>query len=203
MPSHKTEQLQHIREEVLELRESPLYTYRVENGYVPVIGQGTHEADIMAIGEAPGHQEAKTGVPFCGAAGKLLDNVLTETPLSREELYITNLIKDRPPSNRDPSQEEIEIYAPFLDRQIAIIAPQVLIGLGRFATEYLMRRYGDSHAIEGITRMRGKRYTLEVGQRSMYLIPIFHPAAAIYDSSKRDTLVQDIYTAFREVYPEA
>jgi len=198
-----TELLRHIREAVVELAESPLYQYRIDNGYYPVIGQGSHEADIMAIGEAPGQQEAKTGVPFCGAAGKLLDEVLEETPLSREELYITNLIKDRPPSNRDPSPQEIEIYAPFLDRQIEIIRPQVIIGLGRFATEYLMKQYGDAQAIEGITRMRGQTYSLTIGERDLYVIPMFHPAAAIYDSSKRDTLVQDIYTAFRESDSEA
>ncbi|MFB6224949.1 MAG: uracil-DNA glycosylase, partial [Candidatus Paceibacteria bacterium] len=179
----------------IHLTNSPLYQYRVDNGYYPVIGQGNHEADIMAIGEAPGQQEAKTGVPFCGAAGKLLDEVLAETSLSRENMYITNLIKDRPPSNRDPSQEEITIYAPFLDRQIEIIAPQVIVGLGRFATEYLMKRYGDPQAITGITRMRGHTYSLTIGERRLYLIPIFHPAAAIYDSSKRSTLVEDIQTA--------
>lgn len=112
-----TEQMKAIRDEVLALTNSPLYSYRTENKYYPVIGEGNHEAKIMFVGEAPGRNEAKTGRPFCGAAGRVLDSLLEHVGIPRKSVYITNIIKDRPPQNRDPLQGEIEIYGPFLDKR--------------------------------------------------------------------------------------
>src|SRR3989344_5242098 len=94
--------LKKIRDELLHFKESPLYTYRTENNYHPVVGEGSHYAKIMFIGEAPGETEAKQARPFCGAAGRVLDELLHSIGLSRKTVYITNLVKDRPPDNRDP-----------------------------------------------------------------------------------------------------
>lgn len=137
-----SEELKKIKDEILDLKESPLYAYRVENKYFPVIGEGNHSAEIMFIGEAPGENEAKTGRPFCGRAGKVLDALLQEISIERKDVYVTNIVKDRPPGNRDPLPEEISIYAPFLNRQIEIIKPKVVATLGRFSMVYIMNRYG-------------------------------------------------------------
>ena len=127
----KFDQLKAIRDEAIALKQSPLYEYRTSNRYYPVIGEGSHDANIMFVGEAPGKNEAETGRPFCGAAGKFLTELIEGIGLKREQVYITNVVKDRPPENRDPTPEEIEIYAPFLDRQIDIIQPKVIATLGR------------------------------------------------------------------------
>jgi DNA polymerase len=140
--SKRDEALRQIRDEVLALETSPLYAYRRENKYFPVIGEGSHEAKIMFVGEAPGKREAETGRPFCGSAGRILDELLASINLPRSEVYITNIVKDRPPDNRDPEPEEIALYAPFLDRQIEIIEPAVIATLGRFAMQYLLTRLG-------------------------------------------------------------
>src|SRR3989344_9619517 len=126
MPNEKTEKLRAIRDEVLVLKKSPLYDYRKRNNYYPVIGEGNHDALVMFIGEAPGKNEALKARPFCGAAGKILDELLGSIGVKREDVYITNIVKDRPPENRDPTPEEIGMYAPFLDRQIDIIAPKII-----------------------------------------------------------------------------
>src|SRR5258708_36791933 len=106
----KREQMRAIKDEILTLTESPLYAYRSENNYFPVIGEGSHNASIMFVGEAPGKNEAKTGRPFCGAAGKILDELLAGVNIPRADVYITNIVKDRPPQNRDPLPEEIAAY---------------------------------------------------------------------------------------------
>src|SRR3989344_8545021 len=122
----RTEQLKKIKDKVLNLKESPLYKERIKNKVYPVIGEGSHYAEIMFIGEAPGKNEAETGRPFCGMSGKILDELLRHIEIKREGVYVTNVVKDRPPFNRDPLPEEIETYAPFLDRQIDIIQPKII-----------------------------------------------------------------------------
>src|SRR3989344_3019718 len=116
MINKKERALKAIKDEILCLVSSPLYKERIKNKYFPVIGEGNHSAKIMFIGEAPGETEAKKGRPFCGAAGKRLDELIESIGLKREDVYITNVVKDRPPNNRDPSQAEIELYSPFLER---------------------------------------------------------------------------------------
>ena len=103
----KTEKMRAIKDEIVTLTESPLYEYRTSNGYFPVIGEGSHDARIMFIGEAPGENEAKTGRPFCGASGRVLDEMLASINLDRKAVYVTNIVKDRPPKNRDPRTDEI------------------------------------------------------------------------------------------------
>src|SRR3990167_5229882 len=154
-------ELKKIKEDVLNLTVSPLYAYRVENNYFPVIGEGNHTAKIMFIGEAPGQNEAKTGRPFCGRAGKVLDELLQSIGIDRKEVYVTNIVKDRPPMNRDPLPNEIEFYASFLDRQIEIIKPEVIATLGRFSMAYIMNNFGWESELKSISAIHGKVFSAE------------------------------------------
>jgi len=193
----REEVLKKIGLDVLNLKNSVLAKERVQNNYLPVIGEGNYFADIMFVGEAPGKNEAETGKPFCGRAGKVLDKLLSSINISREEVYITNIVKDRPPKNRDPLPEEIEIYAPFLDRQIEVIKPKVVATLGRFSMEYIMRRYGLEREVAPISVLHGQKLEacLPVGRvgkaKSFKLVPLYHPAAAIYNQHLMSTLEED------------
>ncbi len=185
--SDRTEELKKIRDEVIALTSSPLYQERVKNNYFPVIGEGNHDAEIMFIGEAPGENEAKTGRPFCGRAGQVLDKLLESVGIDRKSVYVTNIVKDRPPSNRDPSPEEIAAYAPFLDRQVEIIKPRVVATLGRFSMQYVMNRYGLEWEIAPISLLHGKVFQA----KDFKFIPLYHPAAAIYNQELLKTLEND------------
>jgi DNA polymerase len=183
--------LKQIHNKVVALEESPLYVYRVANNYLPVVGGGSHMAKIMFVGEAPGRNEAKTGKPFCGSAGKILDLLLDEVGLTREEIYITNIVKDRPQKNRDPLPEEIKIYGPFLDRQIDIIQPQVIATLGRYSTKYILEKFGLPEARQPIGELHGKVFEAQAPYGKVYLVPLYHPAAAIYNRKLIDVLKLD------------
>lgn len=190
----KKECMRSVRDAVVNLTASPLYEYRVENKYVPVIGEGSHDAKVMFIGEAPGKNEAQTGRPFCGAAGKLLDELLASIVVPREDVYIANIVKDRPPSNRDPLPEEIAAYAPFLDRQIEIIQPSVIATLGRFSMEYIMKKYGLHEELAPIGKLHGRTFSAGLPARDLVIIPLYHPAAAIYTRALMDDLKKDFQT---------
>ncbi|MDO8743109.1 MAG: uracil-DNA glycosylase [Candidatus Azambacteria bacterium] len=173
-----------IKDEIVAAKDSPLYEYRIKNKYFPVIGEGSHEAKIMFIGEAPGRNEAETGRPFCGASGRVLDELLASINIDRKEVYITNVVKDRPPENRDPLPNEIEFYAPFLDRQIEIIKPQVIATLGRFSMAYIMKKFGLESELKSISIIHGKVFTAQVSYGSVKIIPLYHPAVAVYGTNK-------------------
>jgi DNA polymerase len=183
--------LKKIHDEVVTLTESPLYVYRTTNNYLPVIGEGSHISKIMFVGEAPGRNEAKTGRPFCGSAGKILDLLLGEVDLVREEIYITNIVKDRPQKNRDPLPEEIKIYGPFLDRQIDIIQPQIIATLGRYSTKYILEKFGLSEASQPISELHGQTFEAKTSYGKVYIVPLYHPAAAIYNQKLLPTLKED------------
>lgn len=187
----KTKELKKIRDEVMNLKDSPLYTYRTENNYFPVLGEGNHNANIVFVGEAPGENEAKTGRPFCGAAGRILTELLGDVGIKREEVYITNIVKDRPPKNRDPEPLEIALYAPFLDRQINIIEPKIIAALGRFSAEYIMKNYGLSNELAPISSLHGKVFTALLPYGEVKIMPLFHPAASIYNRTTREDLKKD------------
>jgi DNA polymerase len=173
------------------LKDSPLYEFRVENKNLPVIGEGSHFAKIMFIGEAPGRNEAKTGRPFCGRAGQILDELLISVGIKREEVYVTNIVKDRPPQNRDPLPNEIEIYGPFLDRQIEIIQPEVIATLGRYSMSYIMPKFDLTLEMEPISKAHGKVYTAEASYGKIKIVPLYHPAVAVYNSHTLDQLKKD------------
>ncbi len=191
MPPTRSDLLRAIRDEIVKLRESPLYQFRVDNGYYPVIGQGSHYAAVMFIGEAPGKNEAKNGRPFCGASGRVLDDLLESIQVPREDVYVTNIVKDRPPNNRDPQRAEIELYAPFLQRQIDIIQPQVIATLGRFSMEFILRHFGSIKAGQRISQLHGTVISVQTSYGEASVIPLFHPAAALYNANQRSTLEQD------------
>ena len=191
MPNDRRERLRAIRDAVVNLTESPLYAYRARNGYFPVIGQGDHYADIMFIGEAPGKNEAETGRPFCGASGRVLDELLASVALKREDVYVTNILKDRPPNNRDPLKNEIELYAPFLEQQLDIIQPRVIATLGRFSMEFILRRFGAYQANSRISQLHGTIIKVRASYGRAAVVPLFHPAAALYNAGQRETLEQD------------
>ncbi len=187
----RDDMLKQIKDEVLDLKKSPLYAERVKNKVFPVIGEGDHFAKIMFIGEAPGKNEAATGRPFVGAAGKILVELLESVGVKREDVYITNIVKDRPPQNRDPLPDEIEVYGPFLDRQIDIIQPKVIATLGRYSMQYIMDRLGLSSQLETISKAHGKSYEAKTSYGTVSIIPLYHPAASIYNQSLKETLKKD------------
>ena len=186
--------LKKIRDELLHFKESPLYTYRTENNYHPVVGEGSHYAKIMFIGEAPGETEAKQARPFCGAAGRVLDELLHSIGLSRETVYIPNLVKDRPPDNRDPLPAEVDLYAPFLDRQIEIIQPHCITTLGRHSMTYIMNTYGLADELKSISAIHGKTFSLRAFDTEMTYIPLYHPAVVLYSFTMKKVLMEDFQT---------
>jgi DNA polymerase len=135
-----------------------------------VCGSGNAQAAIMFVGEAPGYYEDKEGIPFVGAAGKLLDRLLQEIGLQRAEIFIANVVKCRPPQNRDPHPEEVEACQPYLWHQIELIKPRVICTLGNFATQLLLGRK------VGITKVRGQHFQMQ----NYFVFPMLHPAAALH-----------------------
>jgi uracil-DNA glycosylase family 4 len=150
-----------------------------------VFGSGDPDADLMFVGEAPGFHEDKQGVPFVGAAGKLLDQLLAGIGLTRPDVYVANVLKCRPPGNRDPMPEEIEACEAHLWRQIELIQPRVVATLGNFATKLLSGRPS------GITRVHGQEQETTLGGRRVLLYPLYHPAAALYTPRMLDVLKSD------------
>jgi DNA polymerase len=190
-PNLKYEQLKQIKDEIIALKISPLFQYRIKNHYKPVIGQGDHDAKIMFIGEAPGKNEAETGVPFCGAAGRVLNKLLASINLNREQVYVTNIVKDRPPNNREPTPVEIELYSSFLIRQIEIIQPQIIATLGRFSMEFIFKAYDLEDQLQKISLMHGKTFITTVNYGQIQVLPLYHPAVALYQASQRQILEED------------
>jgi uracil-DNA glycosylase family 4 len=150
-----------------------------------VFGAGDPHADLMFVGEAPGFHEDKQGVPFVGQAGRLLAGLLEGVGLRREDVYIANVLKCRPPGNRDPQPDEIEACEPHLFRQIELIEPRVIATLGNFATKLLSGRP------DGITRVHGREQQLTIAGRSVLLFPLYHPAAALYTPAMLKVLESD------------
>ncbi len=193
MPT-KTQAINQIRSEIDALTASPLYAYRTENGFQPVIGAGSLDADVVFVGEAPGKQEARSGQPFVGASGRVLDELLAAIDLQREQVYITNVVNDRPPDNRDPKPAEIALYAPFLIRQLDVIRPHVIATLGRFAMDFLLARYDAPMAGGKISDLHGRPVPVSTGYGEAIVLPLYHPAVALYTRSKRPLLEADFQT---------
>jgi DNA polymerase len=152
-----------------------------------VFGAGNADADLMFVGEAPGANEDLQGLPFVGAAGKLLETLLGEIGLSRSEVFIANVLKCRPPGNRDPRPGEIENCTPYLVRQLELVAPRVVCTLGNFATKLLRADPA------GITRVHGRAEVRTLGAHTFRIYPIFHPAAALYTPRTLESLREDFH----------
>ena len=170
-----------LREEVERCSDCALGATRTR----AVFGEGDPGADLMFVGEAPGYHEDQQGRPFVGQAGKLLEQLLASIGMTREQVFIANVLKSRPPNNRDPRPEEIDACRPYLWRQIEIIKPRVICTLGNFATKLLS---GDQ---TGITKVHGRPRATEIAGHPLYLYPIFHPAAALYTPAMMTTLKED------------
>jgi DNA polymerase len=180
-PDQRREELISVYKEMCDSHACPLKEVRTKL----VFGAGNANADLMFVGEAPGANEDKQGLPFVGRAGKLLDDLLAEVGIQRADTFVTNVICCRPPGNRDPLPEEIEACKPYLFRKIELIEPKVICTLGNFATKLLT---GDP---TGITRVHGRPQEREVGGRVVLLFPIFHPAAALRTDAIKQLLRED------------
>jgi uracil-DNA glycosylase len=177
----RREGLVELYHELSDCRKCPLADTR----NTVVFGTGNSDADLMFVGEAPGFHEDQQGKPFVGQAGKLLDKLLEEIGLSRDQVFIANVLKCRPPGNRDPQPLEIDACKGHLWQQIELIEPKVVCTLGNFATKLL------SGSPQGITKVHGVPQAHELGGRSVFLYPIFHPAAALYTPAMLEQLRAD------------
>lgn len=191
MDDARAAQLAALGAEVHALEHSPLYALRKAHGYTPVVGEGRVDAAIMIVGEAPGEREAKSGRPFVGASGRVLDELLASIGLERAEVYITNVVKDRPPENRDPTSEEIALYTPFLVRQIDIIQPTVIVTLGRFAMDFILGLLGILPPDAKISRLHGQVLHGKTAYGDVAVVPLYHPAVALYSTPQKATLLED------------
>ncbi len=180
-----------MEKEIEGLTESPFYNYRKKHDYNVVIGEGNPDAAVMFIGEAPGKNEAEQGRPFCGRAGDVLNELLQSINVPREDVYIGNVLKDRPPDNRDPFPDEIALYGPYLDKQMRIIAPDILVPLGRFSMEYIAYKFEAGERIQAISRVHGTPFRTKASWDEIVILPMYHPAVATYNPSQKDTLMKD------------
>jgi DNA polymerase len=179
--AERREQLKQVYREASTCTRCPLSETRT----TVVFGAGNADADLMFVGEAPGANEDKQGLPFVGQAGKLLDKLLAEIGLQRDQVFIANVLKCRPPGNRDPRPQEIESCRHYLHSQVELIEPLVICTLGNFSTKLLR---GDP---TGISRIHGQPEVHVLGHRAVRLFPIYHPAAALYTPSMLETLRAD------------
>jgi DNA polymerase len=178
----RRERLVEVYNEASRCERCPLYATRTK----VVFGAGNADADLMFVGEAPGAEEDRQGLPFVGRAGALLTQLLGEIGLDREDVFIANVLKCRPPGNRDPQPDEIESCRPYLMQQVELIEPRVVCTLGNFATKLL------TGSPAGITKVRGTPQVHELGGRTLYVMPLFHPAAALRTPSLVETLRADL-----------
>jgi uracil-DNA glycosylase len=179
--SERRDELVELYHELKDCQRCPLAATRTN----VVFGSGNADADLMFVGEAPGFHEDQQGKPFVGAAGKLLEKLLDEIGMSREDVFIANVLKCRPPGNRDPQPEEIEECKPFLHKQVQLIEPRVICTLGNFSTKLLTRRQ------DGITRVHGRPQDHVIAGLPIRIYPIYHPAAGLRSSSMLETLRED------------
>ena len=189
----KQNQLALIAQQILNCRKCPLHKTRK----TPVPGEGNPQAKIMFIGEAPGYWEDVKGKPFVGAAGKFLDTLIAILNLSRKDVFITNVLKCRPPKNREPSPNEVQQCTPYLDKQIRIIQPKFIITLGNYSTGYILSKAG--LPFNGITQAHGKFYETTILDLHVTVFPTFHPAAGLYSGRYKKLLQQDFQLLKKEI----
>ncbi|MFT4310247.1 MAG: uracil-DNA glycosylase, partial [Candidatus Woesearchaeota archaeon] len=157
-----------------------------------VFGKGNEQASVVIIGEAPGKQEDEQGIPFVGKAGKALDGYMQQAHLS--DVYITNMVKYRPPNNRNPTLQEIRVHAPYLLAQLRIMQPKLLITLGNIATKFILAQADTSKIknMPGISHVHGKIHTVYLNGYEVQVFPLYHPAALMYRGSLKEQMNQDI-----------
>lgn len=185
--TNSSSQLEAIKRDIQEQNITPELAEFAQN---LVMGAGSERARIVLIGEAPGKKEDETGQPFVGASGRFLDEMLAGAGLKRGDVYITNIVKYRPPNNRDPSPSEKAAFLPFLLRQLEVINPKVVITLGRHAGLCFMPQLV-------ISRHHGQPQTIDFQGKTLQFIPLYHPAAALYNGSMRQVLIDDFLAAVK------
>lgn len=191
------EELEKVEREALDDLDLPLR----ESAKNLVFGDGNPKANIMFVGEAAGRNEDEQGLPFVGVAGKNLDSLLSKVGLSRHDVYITNILKYRPPENRDPLPDEIRAHTPYLIKQIKIINPKVICSLGNYATKFFLAE-GEVDKMKdqpGITSIHGKVKFVKIDGVKIKLISLFHPAAIIYNRSLIDEWEKDLIIVKKEI----
>jgi len=173
--------LEQIKADIIKNNVCPDLAQEAKN---LVMGDGNIDTDIVFIGEAPGKKEDETGLPFVGAAGKFLNEMLLTIDMDRSDIFITNIVKYRPPNNRDPLPEEKKAFWPYLVRQLNVIKPQIVVTLGRHSMEYFIPG-------QKISAVHGQPKTITFGEAKIVIVPLYHPAAALYNGSMRATLISD------------
>ncbi|HIH38517.1 uracil-DNA glycosylase [Candidatus Woesearchaeota archaeon] len=188
----KKKELEKVRSHLLNSLTCPLRDAATNL----VFGKGNPEASILFIGEAPGEQEDKEGYPFVGAAGKQLDKLLRQIGLTLDDVYIANILKYRPPNNRNPTDEEIARHTPYLIEQIKVIQPEVICTLGNFSTKFVLAGFKveGMKKIGGISFLHGKPVEMNVEGFSFKAFPLYHPAACLYKPTLREELEKDFVT---------
>jgi DNA polymerase len=181
MTNNKQVLLEQIKADIVKNNICPNLATKAKN---LVMGDGNIDADIVLIGEAPGKNEDEQGLPFVGAAGKFLDTMLEGAGIKRSDVYITNIVKYRPPNNRDPLPEEKAVFWPYLVRQLDVIKPKVVVTLGRHSMEYFLPD-------RKISEIHGQPKRIPFGQSKIVVVPLYHPAAALYNGGMRATLIED------------
>ncbi len=189
----RKELLDAIAAEILVCRKCELWKTRKNS----VPGEGNPNSQIMFIGEAPGYWEDVKGKPFVGAAGNFLDTLLSEVGLSRESVFIGNILKCRPPKNREPSRDEIETCTPYLNSQIRVIQPEFIVTLGNYSTGYIFSKV--ALPFNGITRVHGKFCKASILGLNVIVFPTFHPAAGLYNARYKGLLQQDFQLLRQEL----
>ncbi len=180
------EEMEKINKEVRACAKCRLSKSRIKT----VPGEGPADADILFIGEGPGRNEDQQGKPFVGKAGNILDELLESINLERNSVYITNVVKCRPPGNRNPKEDEIKICTSnYLERQIQLIKPKLICPMGNFATSYILEKYG--FKTDRIGKIHGKEYDLNNLVLNAKIVPLYHPAAATYNPNMKSVLMED------------
>lgn len=189
MKKNKNAQLELIKKDILEKLKCPLK----EQATNLVFGKGNTNAKIFFIGEAPGAKEDEAGIPFIGRAGKDLDKVLNKINLNIDDVYIANILKYRPPKNRDPSKDEIISHTPYLIRQIETINPKIIVTLGNFSTKFILSKFNQKEMkkVPGISQIHGQKIQTQINNEIYIVVPIYHPSAMIYKPKLREEFEKD------------
>lgn len=182
----KSGKFDQVSNEIHQCKKCDLFETRTN----AVVGEGSLDADLFFIGEAPGFNEDKQGRPFVGRAGAILDELLRSIDLKRSDIFIANILKCRPPNNRNPAKKEIELCTPFLERQLEIINPKIIIPMGSFSSEFIFSKYDISFT--KISEIHGKLFNKKTLYSTVHIIPMYHPAVATYNPNKISVLLEDI-----------
>ncbi len=190
--SKKEEEMKKIKQFIENCKKCSLWKMRNK----PVVGTGSSDAELLFIGEAPGSNEDLQGKPFVGRAGKILDELIESIGLKREDVFIANILKCRPPDNRNPLKAEINACAKYLDKQIEIIKPKIIAPLGNFACSFIFEKYGLK--FDKIGNVHGKIFQVKTNNSKVKIIPLYHPAVVTYNSKKKKVLIKDFEAILKE-----